>query len=77
MQTVDAKSMTPRDALVLALTLAVTAPTDEKAQMCVEIAEEIAAGLSEFEVELAKRDALLQIDKIKRDALVQIAEIDG
>ena len=45
------------DALVIALRLAVQAPTDEKAQEVIEIAEQIAVGMSEFEVERAKREA--------------------
>ena len=50
------KPESPFDALVTALELAVTAPTEEKAQQCVEIAEQIAANLSEIEVERAKRE---------------------
>jgi hypothetical protein len=45
------------DALVMALRLAVQAPSDEKAKEVIEIAEQIAAGMSEFEVERAKREA--------------------
>ena len=45
------------DALVTALELAVTAPTEEKAQQCVEIAENLATGLSEIDVERAKKAA--------------------
>jgi len=48
---------TPRtdlDALVLALKLAITAPTDEKAQQCIEMAETLARGLSPEDVSLAK-----------------------
>lgn len=52
--------MSKQDALVLALKLAITAPTESKAQMCVEIAEQIAADLSEFEVASAKREAAAQ-----------------
>lgn len=59
------RPLTPRDALVLALMLAVTAPTDEMSQSCVEMAEVIAAGLSEFEVASAKRGALAQIAEIE------------
>ena len=44
------------NALVSALTLAITAPDDDKAAQCVEIAEQIAANLSEIEVERAKRE---------------------
>ena len=45
------------DALVTALELAVTARTEEKAQQCVEIAENLATGLSEIDVERAKKQA--------------------
>tara|TARA_Y100001934_G_C11778317_1_gene506993 strand:- start:286 stop:465 length:180 start_codon:yes stop_codon:yes gene_type:complete len=45
------------DALVGALTLAITAPTDEKAQKAAELAECFAAGLSRHEVERAKKEA--------------------
>ena len=44
-------------ALVLALRLAVDAPTDEKSQECLEMAKGLASTLSEFEVERAKREA--------------------
>ena len=45
------------DALVGALTLAITAPTDEKAQKAAELAECFAGGLSRHEVERAKKQA--------------------
>jgi uncharacterized protein YoaH (UPF0181 family) len=46
------------DALVEALVLAVTAPTDEKAQQAVELAEKLASqGFSAGDVERAKREA--------------------
>ena len=45
------------DALVMALRLAVQAPTDEQAQEVIDIAERIAVGMSEFEIERAKREA--------------------
>ena len=45
------------DALVGALTLAITAPTDEKAQKAAKLAECFAAGLSRHEVERAKKQA--------------------
>jgi len=45
------------DALVGALTLAITAPTEEKAQKAVKLAECFAAGLSRHEVERAKKEA--------------------
>ncbi len=49
------------EAVVLALRLAITAPDDEKADECVKIAQSF--GLSEFEVERAKKEALRQIEK--------------
>ena len=45
------------DALVGALTLAITAPTEEKAQKAVRLAECFAGGLSRHEVERAKKEA--------------------
>jgi hypothetical protein len=46
------------DALVMALKLAIDAPSDEKAKEVSDMAEQIAAGMSEIEVERAKREAL-------------------
>lgn len=48
---------TDYEALVLALKLAIDAPTDEKKDECVRIAEGIANNLSEHEVARAKREA--------------------
>tara|TARA_B100001029_G_C15046829_1_gene447768 strand:- start:1590 stop:1772 length:183 start_codon:yes stop_codon:yes gene_type:complete len=45
------------EALVLALTLSITAPTEEKSKQCAAMAEELAMNLSEIEVERAKREA--------------------
>jgi hypothetical protein len=45
------------EALVLALTLAINAPTDEKAKDCSDMAESIANKLSELEVHKAKKEA--------------------
>ena len=45
------------DALVLALKLAITAPDEGKAKECIKNAEELTQGLSEIEVERAKRQA--------------------
>ena len=50
------------EALVLALRLAVTAPTDEKSQECLSMAEGFASKLSELEVERAKREAKRSLD---------------
>ena len=44
-------------ALVTALKLAVTAPTDEQAQDCIEMAEGFASSLSLHEIERAKKEA--------------------
>jgi hypothetical protein len=44
-------------ALVTALKLAVTAPTDEQAQDCIEMAEGFASSLSIDEIERAKKEA--------------------
>jgi len=49
------------EAVVLALKLAVTAPDDERADECVKIVEGF--GLSEFEIERAKKEALRQIEE--------------
>ena len=48
---------TEYNALVSALTLAITAPDDAKATQCVEMAEQIAANMSEIEIERAKKQA--------------------
>ena len=45
------------DALVLALKLAITADTDEKASACVGMAEEIAARLTSDQIDRAKIEA--------------------
>jgi len=45
------------EALVLALTLAINAPDDGKAQQCIVMAESLAANLSELDVERAKKQA--------------------
>ena len=45
------------DALVLALQLAITAPTEEKSQECIKHAESLTHGFSELEIERAKRKA--------------------
>ena len=45
------------EALVLALTLAISAPTEEKSAECVEIAESLAQNMSEASVMRAQREA--------------------
>ena len=56
------------DALVEALRLAVTASDDDKSQECVEIAESIAANLTELEVARAQKEAESLIEmSLKRE----------
>lgn len=47
----------PYAALVEALTLALTAPTDEQSKSAAALADEFAAGMSEKQIEDAKRTA--------------------
>jgi len=54
------KSQSDYEALVLALTLAITASTDEKAKDCSDIADSIANKLSELEIVRAKREAKIK-----------------
>lgn len=49
------QTMSQFDALTHALTLAVTAPSDEQAERAVELAEFFASGLDEKEIRLAKQ----------------------
>lgn len=46
------------DALVMALRLALSAPSDEKSQQAVDIANMLADNFSDAEVEAAKQEAL-------------------
>jgi hypothetical protein len=48
------------EALVLALRLAITAPTDEQAQECLAIVERL--DVSELEIECAKKAALVEVE---------------
>ena len=50
----DDTPRTPAEALTLALTLAITALTDEQAQACLEMADTLAAQLSPQQVEACK-----------------------
>ena len=50
------------DALVQALELAITAPTDEKAQEVIAIADSISQGMDELEVARAKKLALENVN---------------
>ena len=58
-----AEPNTDYEALVLALTLAITAPTEEKAQECARMGEDIAQRLTPEEVEAAKVEAQQSISK--------------
>ena len=51
--------MTQTQALTQALVLAITAPDDEKAQMAIELSEQLAKRLNAADVERCKADALL------------------
>ncbi len=46
------------EALTKALFLAITAPTDKKANQAIKLANDLANGLAEHEVELCKENAL-------------------
>jgi len=50
------------EALVKALRLAVTAPTEEKSAKAVELAEGFASSLNEFDIARAKREAMEDLD---------------
>lgn len=50
--------MTPYDAFVMALVLAIDAPTDEQAKKAVEMAEDLAKHLTSLEVDRGKKEAL-------------------
>jgi hypothetical protein len=54
--------MTQTQALTRALVLALCAPTDAKAQLAVELAEQFAHGLNAATVEQCKADALAEVD---------------
>jgi len=49
-------------ALKMALFLSITAPTDEKAEHCVRMAEGFAAALSDEQIEICKAAALEEIE---------------
>ena len=56
------KVQTPEEALKLALTLAITAPSDEKAQECIAMADSIASGLDLAVVEQIKADVVEEME---------------
>jgi hypothetical protein len=47
-----------QDALVTALALAITAPTDEKADECIKMADEFSSQMDRKDVELAMKTVL-------------------
>jgi hypothetical protein len=55
--------MTQFEALCSALELAITAPTDKKSRECVAFCEAIAIGMTEAEVERAKRLVIKRLDE--------------
>jgi|TARA_B100000900_G_C20114801_1_gene527427 hypothetical protein len=50
--------MTPYDAFVMALVLALEAPTDRQAGMAAEIAEDLANQLTSLQIDQGKKEAL-------------------
>ena len=50
-----------QEALVLALKLSITAPTEQKSKQAVELAESIANNMTEIEVARAKKECLRQL----------------
>ena len=56
--------MTQIDALTQCLVLAITAPTDEKAEKAEQLAQEIAQGLTDLQVEQCKADALDCLERV-------------
>ena len=56
--------MTQSQALTKCLVLAITAPTDEQSEKANELAQQIAQGLTDLQVEQCKYDALNLIDSV-------------
>ena len=56
---------TDREVLVLALVLALTAPTDKKARKALEIAEDLARSLSAKDIKQAKKEAQKLLKEIE------------
>jgi len=56
--------MTQIEALTQCLVLALTAPNDQKAQQASELAEQIAFGLTDEQVEQCKLDALNMLESV-------------
>ena len=61
--------MNPVEALTAALALAIAAPTEEKSEDALAIAESLGQSLSEHEIARAKRDAwrLLHVEESSAD----------
>lgn len=49
------------EALVIALKLAIDAPTEEQADKATKMAEEFASTLNEFDIERAKKEAQVNV----------------
>ena len=56
------KNIEQKNALVFGLMLAITAPSDEEADDCIDMVSQYTAGLSEFEIASAKREALARLE---------------
>ena len=56
--------MTQIEALTQCLVLAITAPTDEQSERANELAQQIAQGLTELQVEQCKLDALNMLESV-------------
>jgi hypothetical protein len=68
--------MTREQALTQALALAIAAPTEEQRDRAVELAESIAAGMSEIEVARAKQAATELADMPDKNKIVQTSVTD-
>tara|TARA_B100000029_G_scaffold501815_2_gene575994 strand:+ start:2083 stop:2577 length:495 start_codon:yes stop_codon:yes gene_type:complete len=55
------------EALVLALKLAVDAPTEEQAEKATKMAEEFASTLNEFDIDRAKKEAQVKVCEVGDD----------
>ena len=56
--------MTQLQALTQCLVLAITAPTDEQSERANELAQQIAQGLTQLQVEQCKLDALNMLESV-------------
>ena len=54
-----------KEALTLALALAITAPNDKKAEKCVKIADSLAKNMKRKDVELAMKDAEIALEEFE------------